>query len=350
MATDAIDAPGADDTSVSETDTSLDGAATSESGTEFSEGTNTAAAERLKLKWLGREEEIDDPRKLAERFSDEYEYEFNGPGGKPMKAKWPEIERHVQMSAGAQERMKQANAMRQQQQALIAWAKEEDFKNLPAALEVMFGVDDAYEIAERLAHQRYQRASKQEQIAAHLAVEQDPTRRSALLSEYNRMLAEEQGLKQSRRKAWEEKWGSLQQQGQQSQADAEREHQEVTGQMKQAGIAVNAHTIARAAYIKRQHEHEFGVKLAPRQVAYELRKQLDQEVLAHIDSLPIDKQLAFLGDQRRAKLREAEVAAVKAAQKQARQNAAPKKQESSSNGSERPKVQDIESFIRHGAR
>src|SRR6188474_903055 len=89
------------DSADTSTDTSLDSPATSTGGTEFTEGTGeTAAEQKLRLKWLGRDEEIDDPRKLADRFSDDYEIEFpKGPGGKPVKRTWRDLERDVQLSA-----------------------------------------------------------------------------------------------------------------------------------------------------------------------------------------------------------------------------------------------------------
>lgn len=300
----------------------------------------TAAEKRIRLKYMGREEEIDDPRKLAERFTDDYEWEFTGPGGKPVKKRWPDIERDVQLSSGAQERMKQANAMRQQQQALIAWAKEDGFKNLPAALEHLFGVDDAFDIAEQLTFQRYQTRAQREAVAAQLAVNPDDPR---LRQEFERLLAAESQAKHFRRQSWSEKWGQHQGQGQQVAAESQRREQVTRGELKNVGVKETPHTLARAEYIRRTAEREYGIQLEPRQVAHQLRKELDAEVLEHLDAMPVEKLLSYLGESRRAKLREAEVAATKAAQKAQRQAAPAKRAEPSSSNGKTP-AKDVDSL------
>lgn len=282
--------------------------ATSEGGTEFGGGTSTGttAAEKLRLKWRGIEEEIDDPRKLAERFSDEYEFEFTGPGRKPVKKRWPDIERAVQMSDGAQERMKQAAAIRDQVNAQIEWGRADNHANLPLVLEQVFGLEDPEEYFFQRAAERLQRQAEMTELA-----QKDPVAHHRALE---RQFRERSEAKQ--------KWQQQQAQRQQQQAERQAKSREREGvlrnELKSAGVAISPHTLARAAYIEREYREQFGIELEPRQAAYELRKQLDNEILGHLDAMPPEKLLQFLGEKRRTALRDAETAATMAARKQQR--------------------------------
>lgn len=290
-------------------DTSLEGAATSSAGTEFSEGQQSgseSAPSRHKVKWLGREEELG-VEDLVKRFSDDHEFEFRGPKGQPVKARWADIERHVQLSSGAQEAIKRAAAERQQFQQSIEWARE----NPGLALEQLFGVEDHEQWAFEIAARKYQREAELTQLA-----QTDPVAHQRELARiFNEKLKAKQALterqQQQQREAAERRQA------------AQAYEQQVRAALQANGIKPTPHNLARAAAIARE-QGQLGIDLEPRQIAYELRKAWDAEVLEHLDSYQIEKLLGYLGDGRRAKLREAEIAAVKQARKTEQQQQKPK--------------------------
>lgn len=283
--------------------TGLDSTPSNDNGGE----TASEKRARLKLKWLGREEEVD-ADELAKRFSDDYEYEFKGPGGKPMKARWPDIERHVQLSAGAKAAIQRAKEQQDQWRQQVEWGKAPE--NRLAALEQMWGIEDAEEWAYEIAAQKVQREAELAQLA-----QADPL-------QYHRRMQQMLNEKNAHRQRYGQQQQQRAQQEAQRRAEGERQEQAVKAELKAAGVAVTPHNVARAWYISRENR-ELGIELEPRQMAAILRKELDSEILGHLDSLPPEKLLAYLGDKRRGLLREAELAATKAAKKAQSAGSAP---------------------------
>lgn len=320
---------GAVDTSAAE-DTSVDVAADVDGATDApTEGASATKAEKLRLKWLNREEEIDDPRaELERRFSDDYEYEFRGPKGAPVKARWADIERHVQRSSGAENAIRAAQEERKALNAAREWGKT----NVHGYLQRHLGVQDPEAWALDVARKRFQ----QETEIANL-MHEDPIAAQNKLREIERS-------RLTQAQEWEKQEQEGRAQAERQQASRQANEQKMAGELHRAGIKPSRETMARAAAVIMDNR-ALDIELTHDQVAAEVKKQLRQELLERLDAEP--DLLSLLGDKRREKLRQMEIEAVKNARKAAAK-AAPKApvQSTPAAGRGTSKVLDINSKIK----
>lgn len=317
--------------------------AAGESAAASSGETAAEKQERLRLKWLDREEEVDDPRKLAERFSDDYEFEFKGPGGKPLKQRWPDIERAVQLHTGAERAMGRYNEQRRALEQRIERGRANNHEQLLDVVEEMFGLEDAMPWIEKVYVQHYQQQAQLAELAGKIS--QDPTN-PQLTWQYNQQLQAMAQARAQRQNKWRAEQQAQAEKQREAMAQGQRYDQDLRGHLKAAGVPVNDHTVARAYWLKRKHQEQMGedVPLEPRQIAARLRQEIDGEIRGQLSSMPAEKLLPFLGDKLRAVLREAELAATKAARKQ--QQAAPTTS-SAGNGTSGGKMSAIDQAIRN---
>lgn len=259
---------------------------------------STPAAEKLRLKWLNREEEIDDPKaELSRRFSDDYEYEFRGPKGAPVKAKWADIERHVQRSSGAENAIRAAQEERKSLAAAREWGK----KNPHAYLQRHLGIQDPEQWALDVARKRFEQETEIANLMAN-----DPIAAQQKLREIER-------TRLTQAQEWEKQEQETRAQSERAQQARQANEQKMAGELQRAGIKPSRETMARAAAIIMDHR-QLDIELTYDQVAGELRKQMRQELLSQFDE---DKDwLSLLGDKRRERLRQLEIEAVKKAKKE----------------------------------
>jgi hypothetical protein len=271
-----------------------------EDATESSDESATTAtpAQRAKLKHLGREVEYD-PTELPKWFDDDHEIEFpRGPGGKPLKRTWRDIERDVQLSGGAQEQIRRA----QQARAQLQQERELGKKNPYEYLQRHLGIEDP----ETWAYEQARKRFEQEQEIMTL-MQQDP------IAAQNKLRELERG-KLTRAQEWEKQQRETQAQEQQAAQRRQQNEQAMAGELTKVGIKPSRHNMARAADIIVEHRR-LEIELSHDQVAAQLRKEQRAELLASLDAEG-ENIIQLLGPARRAKLRELEIAAVKNAKKQ----------------------------------
>jgi len=293
-----------------------------------------APAPKYKVRRGGKEEEYDADT-LAKMLSDEHEWEFRGPKGQPVKRKWQELERDVQLSAGAMEAMKRAKTREQQIEQQLAWAKEND-DNRVAFLEQFLGVEDAEQFALGIAKKLYDRQIEMQRLS-----QENPM-------EHQRRIEQIALQKFQRKQQWESRQREHQQQQQARQAEVQKLDSELRQQLESVGVQATPHNLARAANIYRQHR-ELDMDLPIDQIAALTRKEIEGEVLGYFDKQG-PNVFKLLGDKRRAFLRDLELKAVEAAKKQQRteQRAKPKPASESNGGSQSKQAADINSLLRRG--
>lgn len=268
-----------------------------------------AEAKRRHVRWLGRDMELSEDE-MAQRFDDDYEWEFHGVGGKPLmrdgkpvKMKWPEIARAVQMSNGAADAARRANEARKAYEEKIAWAR--DPENTFAFIESELGIEDVNGLVLKEASKRFER--RKQLIALS---QTDPVA-------YEAELRREYESNRKQREAAQQRL----QQSQQQQAQREQQRaafKENLGRELQAlKVPMNARTMEIAKEIAKSW-HEAGVEgVGFPEIAGYVRDQYRSEVLSYLDGHDDESLLKTFGDKRRERLRKAEIAALKLAKKQA---------------------------------
>lgn len=305
-------------------DTSVD---PSESVETSAEGESASEKrERIKLKWLNREEEIDDPAgELTKRFSDDYEYEFRGPKGAPVKARWADIERHVQRSSGAENAIRAAQEERKRMNESREWGK----KNPHGYLQRHLGIQDPEQWALDVARKRFEQETEIANLMAN-----DPIAAQAKLREIER-------ARLTQAQEWEKQEAEARQASERAQQQRQANEQKMAGELQRAGIKATRETMARAAAIIMDHR-QLDIELTYDQVAVELKKQLRAELLESFDG---EKDwLALLGDKRRERLRQLEIEAVKKAKKEAKATAPKAPVQSTPTGQRSKQPADINSL------
>ena len=297
-------------------------------------------ARKVKFKRRGEEHELDlsepDPDKLEEflkQLDDDHEDEWNGVGGKPVRLNRQQLQRRVELAEGALHSMELTAKERKEVQAELAWAKD----NLEDWIESKAGKDVeefALEVAERVYLRRL--AGSPTLPNGEANPDHDP-------GLYHR-LVEERAQQKAERKGRADK--AIAEARQKAEAEA-AQRQKLDGvhaeKFREIGIQ-KPNPIMLDLAAKRLGDYQrANARANPANVVAEAVEAYDAMMLQRFDAMPVEQQLKMLGDKRRAKLREAEVAASKLAKKEERQQAAPKPDPEPTGGA---KVQSMESFIK----
>lgn len=296
-------------------DTGTESVETSETGTETPAAdvkTEAATAAKYKFRRRGEEREMTGAE-LAALLDDDYEHEFRGPKGAPVKHKWSEIERAVQKAAGAENAIRAAQEERKALNQSREWGK----KNTLDYLQRYLGVEDPEAWALEIARKRFAQETEIHNLMfgnRELGIQPDPYRAQE-------MLREAEKAKLTRAQAWAQQEAEARANDERRMASNREINQKVAAELQKAGLKPTPHNMARAAQIHRENR-ELEIDLTFDQVAVELRKQLRAELLASLDEE--QDLLGLLGEKRRAKLRELEISSTKQAKKDAKA-AEPKK-------------------------
>lgn len=254
---------------------------------------SAAAAAKLKAKWRGTDHEAtaDELRKM---LSDDYEHEFRLSNDRTTKKKWGDIQRSVQLSEGAMERMREAAAREKKVQDAIAWGQ----KNVPEFLQAHLGVQNFDDFVMEHGEKMWKRIQEYEALAKTNPVE------------YHRKVSADAEARADAKRAWERQQA---QQAEESRAqnDAnQRAEQAVGNALQQLGVRPSRENITLAEKIFREHS-EVGYKLSLEDLAHLTKEAYRKQVLAELDAHDGDALLELLGDERRAKLRDMEVERAK---------------------------------------
>ena len=286
------------------------------------------AARLYKIKRGGEEREIDGDE-LAKRYSDDYEHEFTGPGGKPLKMKWDDVSRAVQLSTGAMTRVQRAAEAEKRLQEAREWGKQ----NPGAYIESQLGIEDHEEWAMQIAQQKYER--EQELVELQSSNPSEALRR--ITDGIAKRMERKQQLEQHRMQQ-ETRQREQSQQTQQAQAKAAEAFQS-------AGVPWSSETRAIASEIFNQYR-QADVNLREAEVAKLVKRELHNRRRAELSALPPEELHSLLGADVITKLRAFDVQQLKGA-KAAEKAAAP----ASSNGaSRREEKQYTEAELRKMAR
>lgn len=300
--TTAVDTTVADDTSVTPDDTAGDTAPAAP---------DPAAKPKYKFRRRGEEREHE-AEELAKMLDDEYEHEFRGPKGAPVKRKWTELERDVQKAAGAENAIRAA----QEERKALTQSREWGRKNVADYLQRYLGVQDPEAWALDVARKRFEQETTINDLMMGnpaKGIQPDPYRAQEMLRELERN-------KLTRAQTWAQQEAEARAAEEKRTASVRDIQSKVAAELQKVGIKPTPHNMARAAAIHRENR-ELDIDLTFDQVAAELRKTLRAELLAALDEEP--DLIGLLGEKRRAKIRELEIAATKDAKKAAAK-AAPK--------------------------
>jgi hypothetical protein len=314
MATEGAPASGADtgvDASVS---SGQDSGASEGSANEAAAAREGAAgketvgekAERLKAKWFGKDHEAT-PAELRKMLSDDYEHEFRGPDGRSVKQNWKAIQRSVQLSEGAHDKMREAAAERQRYAELINWGKQ----NVPEFLSAHLGMD-----IEDLVIEHGRKMFERQQEYAKLSP-----------MEQQRRMAQDAERKAEAKYAWERQQRERAEQARATKEAETRAESAVGAALSQRGMKATPKNIALAKSIFQEFS-EVGYKITLDDLADMTVDRYRSDLLGELDGHDGEKLLELLGPERRQKLRELEMAAVKSDKDKAREAAKTQRQES----------------------
>lgn len=273
-------------------------------------------AQKFKVKRGGKEAEYDADT-LAKMVSDDYEDEFPGAGGKPMKLRREEVARRVQLSEGAMTKMREANEYK----ARLAAEREAGKANIPAYLENHLGVEDYHGHIMREANRFLQQERQLNALSQRTNVDGTPNP-NYNISEYHRQMELQARQKFERKQALEQARAQAEQRQVEQRGIAERRQNAIGGALREGKLPVNNVTMQIAESIVQEHiaaDHELTAA-----TLQSLTRQRFHELMhSYMDSLDEDGTRGFLGDDRRAKFREFEVRWSKAQKKEARAETAP---------------------------
>lgn len=301
MSDETVDTSVADDTGVT----------SEESAVEETPVAETPAVAKYKYRRRGEERELTGAE-LAQRYDDEYEHEFRGPKGAPVKKRWSEIERSVQKSEGAENAIRAA----QEERKALGQSREWGKKNVADYLQRYLGVQDPEAWALDIARKRFEQETTINDLMLgnrERGIAPDPYRAQEMLRELERN-------KLTRAQTWAQQEAEGRAAEEKRTANVRELNQRVANELQKVGIKPTPHNMARAAAIHRENR-ELEIDLTFDQVAAELKKTLRAELLASLDEE--QDLIGLLGEKRRAKIRELEIAATKAAKKAAAPAAKP---------------------------
>ena len=257
---------------------------------------------KFKTKRGGKEIEYD-TETAAKMLSDDHEWEFPGPKGAVEKRKWADITRAVQKDAGALASMQRYNEMIAKHEQEIEWGQ----KNPDKFIEARLGIKDV----DQWAYDRATKVFQERQRMAELAT-QNP-------QEHQRILEERAREKFERGQALERDMTQRQQQQQAQQQAVQRQTTAIQGALKDGGVAVNNITMQLARDVcKRYNDAGAGDMLTAELVHSETRAAYEQMVREFFGAMDVEKHLDWLGEDTRAKFREAEVARARGRKKEER--------------------------------
>jgi hypothetical protein len=258
------------------------------------------AAQKLKIKRFGKEVEYDaDPVALSKMLDDDYEHEFVGPGGKPVKHRNAEIARYVQMGEGSLAKMREYGEGLKSLQQEREWGKQ----NIEAYLETRLGVEDARDFYLQRAREAYNDEQRLNQL-----MKQDP-------GGYHREMQKRAREKFERGQQLEKHRAESAQREQQQSQMTQRRTAAIHQALKDHGVVANDVTSQMAQKILEENLSA-GYKIQPAELATLTKKSFDSMVHSYLDSFEGESALGFLGNDRRAKFREWEIAAAKGKKKE----------------------------------
>ncbi len=256
--------------------------------------TRTPKPTKHKVKFFGQEREISSLEEAISLLNDDYEHEIPVSGEK-RKAKYPDMVRGYQLSEGAFDRMRKAAELEKSVNERLEHAKQDP----EWGLQMMFGVEDPLTWAA-------ERVRKQMSVDAKLKELYD----SGNHFEHQRLMDQLADQRKAQRDAFNEaKRKQAEEQKARKEASARTEG-EVRKAVEGAGMPWNSATRTIAGEIYAQYS-AVGHQLNPADVAAMAREKYIAMINQHIDSYDDEGLVKFLGDARRKKLRQYELAEVR---------------------------------------
>lgn len=274
----------------------------------------TSTGPKFKVRRLGREQEFA-AEELAKMLDDDYEHDFHGAGGKPLlqdgkpvKMRWRDIVRAVQMHKGATDAARQHNEARQRIESIFEQAK--DPQHRPLFFEEHLGVEDY----DKWVLEEADRVISQQEKLVELAKTNPFMHQAELRRLEKERFERRQELKSQREQAQAKR--------QQSAQRMEQFWQRVEGAFGKVGLKLNARTREIADRITAEFA-EAKAGLSFEQLAEYVRDEWHEDLFGYLDGHDDEKLLGLLGNSRRERLRKAELEALKGKKREERQ-AAPK--------------------------
>jgi hypothetical protein len=246
-----------------------------------------------KVKFFGQEREIASLEDVLPMLSDDYELEVPV-SGQTRKAKYPDLVRGYQMSEGAFDRMRKAAELEKTIGSRLEHAKKD-----PAwALEMLHGVPDHVRWAAEVVRNQMSQEKELDELYQ--------TDRF----EWQRRMDKLADDRKARRDAYEAEQKRSVEEARTRKEAAERTEGEVRKACEAVGMKWNAQTRSIAGEIYQKYQ-QVGHQLPPADVAAMARAEYVKQINEHLDSLDDEGLVKFLGDARRKKLRQYELAEVR---------------------------------------
>lgn len=277
------------------------------SGKPANDNGQSEAALKRKVRRMGEEAELDVDT-AYKMLSDDFEHEFVGPGGKPMKARWADLVRAKQYEAGVEQRLKRAAEAEKRNLTFL----DDGRKNPIEFLEMHLGIDDAEEWAMQLARQRYDR-DMQLQTLLQSKNPQDHLR----FQQEMRQLERERLERRDRATKSQQEREMKAQREQQMRGERDRIMRQ---EFESLGVPFSRDTMELAETIYSRYRNA-DVMLQPRELAAEVQKQWRNDRRSWLGGLPLEQLAELMGDELRGKLRDYETTSVKEQRKEQRQQA-----------------------------
>ena len=248
---------------------------------------------KFKVKRGGTEREMTAEEAAAE-LSDDYEHTFKIREGVEKKMRRRDIERAIQLSEGAMDKMREAAERRKEFEARDAFLKKDPW----SYLERFGGVQSHEEMVMQRAHELLQEQAELEQLS-----KQNPFA-------FQQRMREKVARDMERRQQFERAHAQQAEQ-QRMQQQAAKEYEAKLGEsFKGAGVPLNDYTKLLAAKVWKEY-HDVGHELSPQDIADMTRDAYEREVLGYFDGRDDESLFKLLGDKRRERFRKLELAAVK---------------------------------------
>jgi hypothetical protein len=286
-------------------------------------------------------------------LSDEYEHEFPGPAGKPVRLKWDGIQRAVQQSHGWENKMREAKALHDKHGEEMKLARAD----IPAYIEARLIDRDSKDGPKSFDDIAAQHVAKMYRESEELRELSEPyvTGRDGKLYQnpkYNPIAA--QGRMQEKARAALERQNALdgqmrsQQESQRAaQEQGDRNRKMVADALQGVGLKPNKYAMALAQEIYEEHAELGAIEMLtlPNLAALTLKRLRENVIDEHINGLDDDGLLGWLGDDRTKRIQEILVARAKG---QKREERAAKKDEPAQNGNGHKPMTEAELKRKHG--
>lgn len=245
--------------------------------------------EKTKIKRGGQERELTIKEALAQ-LSDDYEHEVTVSGA-TRKAKHADILRGYQKSAGAEDLMRKASEAQRTIAEQIEFAKKD-----PAwALESILGIEDHREWAKQVVMQLYNEEKELDAL-----IEKDP-------SAYHQRMQQRVKADFERKQSFEA--SKRQREEQAAKARAAREQAQAKALELLKANRLSPAQLNRVGEVLNKYQ-QYGHQVSIEEAVAEVRDGYQAETLAWLDSHSDEELLSLLGDARRKRLRELELAKV----------------------------------------